>query len=256
MYQNPMNFLSQKLAQSALPNTRKSRKRKAEVPMTSSIIKKSKTNVNNNRFLDRCPITKFAQESNEEYKTESENLDLSGLQLNFDRVEPLNINTTDTEIDDIKSNEQQQQDMIMINKSYLLSSIKRGIPARYDILPLSHSIMNLDENTEYFRSSKMQKLFESVYMGHELHCVVRTSDDFYGLNENDTQQIENNVSEWVHKYGEYSSNLHASIHEIDGNKLETNNHIFQYEVLGRFIGDEMIENEFPEVCCCWVCLFF
>ena len=46
---------------------------------------------------------------------------------------------------------------------------------------------------------------------------------------------------------EYSSNLHPSIHINNQHKLEAKHHIFQYEILGRFIGDEMFETEFNEV---------
>lgn len=222
-------------------NNRNIRKRKADVPMTSTRYKKAKMNNGN---PSRFPMTNLLSENTDEYKTESQDLDLSTLQLNFDQIDTsLLLNIGDHES---KSNESQQS-IICINKDSLLSAIRRGIPPRYDILALPHSIKNLDCNTSYFRSNKTQKLFENIYMGHELICVVRTDDDVYGLKYDDIEQIESAVTKWVHKYGEYSDNLHPSIIQNEENQFEAQNHIFKYEVLGRFIGDEMMEHEFAEV---------
>lgn len=80
--------------------------------------------------------------------------------------------------------------------------------------------------------------------------LCRTEDDVYQLNDEEIAQIQQSVSNWILKNGEYSSNIHPSIRAMDGSigmKLCATNHIFQYEVLGRFIGDEMVENEFQEI---------
>ena len=245
---NNQNNNKHKLAQSAIPNARNIRKRKAEIPMTSTRYKKAKMN---NGHPSRLPITNLLSETNDEYKSESAELcDLSALELNFDTLNDTNTEFEMDDIDESKANEPSENNNnnnINALKDKLLKAVRKGIPARYDILALPHSIRNIDENTSYFRSTKAQKLFENVHMGHELMCIVRTDDDVYRLKHDAIEQIESAVTKWVHKYGEYSDILHPSIIQNDQNQFQAQSHIFQYEVLGRFIGDEMIENEFAEV---------
>lgn len=55
----------------------------------------------------------------------------------------------------------------------LLQRVKKGIPARYDILPLEHTILNTEQDTGYLRSAKMQKMYEVCHTARDLSCEVR-----------------------------------------------------------------------------------
>merc|ERR1719464_2303480 len=76
---------------------------------------------------------------------------------------------------------------------------------------------------------------------------VRESDDVYQLNASERHQICVAASEWVQKHGEYSSHIHCSLQQTDDHRLCAAQYIFQYEVLGRFVGDEMLESEFHDI---------
>eukprot|EP01084_Bolivina_argentea_P161534 281190_1 len=229
------NMPQQKLAQSAFPVTavsRVTRKRKAELPLSGNRNKRIKTNMNENEAMQRLlPITTLMQKPTE-HEQKDEDLDISSLKINFDFSDNSNSCM-------ILNNDE------MINK--LLNAVKKGIPARYDIIQLLYSIVNVNHNTPFLRSTKMQKLFEKCLLEQEIHCSVRTSDDVYALSNDDMKQIEDHVSEWIHKYGQYSSTIHPSIYQNSDNKLEAKDYIFQYEVLGRLIGDEMTEDEYYHI---------
>jgi len=213
--------------QSAHPNQRFSRKRRADCPLTGALMKRMKMSAH-----EPLPIKTLMDESPRHEEKEQD--------VDFSSLCRLSITPNDQDSGDDGSD-------VWIER--LLERVKKGIPARYDILPLPHPVLNLDADTAYLRSTKMHKLYGVCHTENNPSpsCYVRTMDDVYHLNDAEIERIESSVSDWVLKNGEYSSNIHPSVHETDDHSLCATNHVFQYEVLGRFIGDEMIESEFQEI---------
>jgi len=134
----------------------------------------------------------------------------------------------------------------------IMSAVKKGPPPRYDLIALSHDVLNLDAPTSYVRSSMMQSMFSVCHrniVSEPPTIRVRHCDDVYQLTSEERTHIEAAAGEWVKKHGEYSSKIHCSLQRGGDNdlKLCATHHIFQYEVLGRFVGDEMLESEFRTI---------
>merc|ERR1719486_1420467 len=130
---------------SANPSQRVSRKRKAEMPLTGAIHKRMKRNVAQCK-QEPLPIKALhatpPSDTKEQEQDPEQHADVDPDTL----FKLLHFDLADRPCDSVVQR--------------LLAAVKKGLPARYDIVPLSHDVMNLDAATSYVRSSKMQKMFE------------------------------------------------------------------------------------------------
>merc|ERR1719334_2583807 len=217
---------------SANPNQRVSRKRKAEVPLTGASHKRMKRNTTQNN-QQSLPIKTFKTlKTSPETKDQEIEADLDD-SLSFDLLD-LGDRPSEAVI------------------SRVMAAVKKGLPPRYDLVPLNHDIVNNEAKTSYVRSSKMQKMFEVCHHSptdpsNTPTIRVRQSDDVYQLTSTERAHIESAVGEWVAQHGEYSARIHSSLAQTADCRLIATHHIFQYEVLGRFVGDEMLESEFHAI---------